>query len=749
MKNVNLPLIPSGATSLGDAFSIFVDDKFVTWYHQLAVINRHPLDDTNTYRYMLGFMHFHNGVPQAVLARATGFHANSVMKYANIYRESGLRGFFSPVRVRGASVLVPEVLSHCQELLDQGLSRTEVAERVGIKKNTLDKAIRDKRLQERRNAPGVTRSDRARADRSAASSMGSACTEISGRVLASLGRLSGVTTSFQTALDVNYGGVLCAIPALVGNGLFDFLHMLPSLAHKSYYYTIIHVVNLLANMSLLRMQTIEMVRGEAPGEMGKLCGLDRIPEVRCLRQRLALLGSDEQAVSDWSQAMSNLWMRQHPELTGTLYVDGHVRAYYGDSTELPRRFFSRFRLCLRGVTDYWVSDRLGSPFFYVERQINEGLISVLRNELVPRLLACVPGQPSDDELAANPYLRRFMMVFDREGYSPAFFFEMWVEYRIACMTYRKYVTDRWPVEEFAEVTVKLANGDEVAMMLAARTVKLKCEYHGEKTTFEAKEFRRLRQGKNGGHQTSIITTDMTLTVQDGPPEMFARWCQENYFRYASKEYALDLLAGHQTQSFPCGSEVVTQAWRDLENQRRRQQGKLNQANIKYAGLDIKIEDMDKSKIEKLLFEKAECMNEIESLKNGLEEIKAKKRQTPHKLPFDQLPEEEKFERLEPTRKMVLDTIRMTAYRAETAMAAIVKKSLASPETARSVVKALLFTPADIKPDTIQGNLNVILHPLGEERLNTAARELISTLNETETVFPGTNLTLKYFLTGDE
>jgi len=27
MKNINLPLIPGGATSLGDAFSIFVDGK--------------------------------------------------------------------------------------------------------------------------------------------------------------------------------------------------------------------------------------------------------------------------------------------------------------------------------------------------------------------------------------------------------------------------------------------------------------------------------------------------------------------------------------------------------------------------------------------------------------------------------------------------------------------------------------------------------------------------------------------------
>jgi len=38
------------------------------------------------------------------------------------------------------------------------------------------------------------------------------------------------------------------------------------------------------------------------------------------------------------------------------------------------------------------------------------------------------------------------------------------------------------------------------------------------------------------------------------------------------------------------------------------------------------------------------------------------------MPFDDLSKEEKFNRLEPTRKLVLDTIRMAAYRVETAMA---------------------------------------------------------------------------------
>jgi len=45
------------------------------------------------------------------------------------------------------------------------------------------------------------------------------------------------------------------------------------------------------------------------------------------------------------------------------YIDGHVRAYHGKQTKLPKRYVSRERYCLRGVTDYWINDAIGQPFF--------------------------------------------------------------------------------------------------------------------------------------------------------------------------------------------------------------------------------------------------------------------------------------------------------------------------------------------------------------------------------------------------
>ena len=45
-------------------------------------------------------------------------------------------------------------------------------------------------------------------------------------------------------------------------------------------------MTLLAYMVQCRMKTVEQLQYAAPGELGKLMGLDRVPEVRCLRQKL-------------------------------------------------------------------------------------------------------------------------------------------------------------------------------------------------------------------------------------------------------------------------------------------------------------------------------------------------------------------------------------------------------------------------------------------------------------------------------
>jgi hypothetical protein len=95
------------------------------------------------------------------------------------------------------------------------------------------------------------------------------------------------------------------------------------------------------------------------------------------------------------------------------------------------------------------------------------MIQVMKEDIVPRLLRDVPGQPTKEQLEENLLLHRFTLVFDREGYSPDFF--SWCkERRIACITYHKFPKSDWALEEFTETSVTMNEGQQCTMKLAER-----------------------------------------------------------------------------------------------------------------------------------------------------------------------------------------------------------------------------------------------------------------------------------------
>jgi hypothetical protein len=58
-------------------------------------------------------------------------------------------------------------------------------------------------------------------DAQAAEGMGTACTRVEERTLAAFGICDGAPVRFEPCLDVHKGGVLCALPSLMMNGLLE------------------------------------------------------------------------------------------------------------------------------------------------------------------------------------------------------------------------------------------------------------------------------------------------------------------------------------------------------------------------------------------------------------------------------------------------------------------------------------------------------------------------------------------------
>ena len=111
--------------------------------------------------------------------------------------------------------------------------------------------------------------------------MGNAATRSLERMAAAMGGLESAPIQFEANCDVTQGGVLLALPALLAAGLLRCRSKTYQLPKG--FYGIESLFLLLALMALARVRSLEQLRYEAPGEWGKLLGLDRIPEVRTLR----------------------------------------------------------------------------------------------------------------------------------------------------------------------------------------------------------------------------------------------------------------------------------------------------------------------------------------------------------------------------------------------------------------------------------------------------------------------------------
>ncbi len=687
---------------------------------------------------------------QTDIVRAFGVSKNSVIRSVDRYRTRGVAAFYTARAPRGASVITPEVTAQAQRLLGAGWSPREVAKELGLKLDTLRKAIRQGRLirpcppkpgeptPEKAPPPPVATDKSTRATIDAAAEMGTACTRPEERVLAALGLLDGASTRFETCRDVSFGGVLCALPALAENGLFRHIHN--CLAQLHGYYSSLHVIILLAYMALCRIKVVEQLQYQPPGELGKLLGLDRVPEVRCLRRKLAALSIDD-GPERWAGLLSRDWLEAAPQLAGALYVDGHVRLYHGDQTALPKRYVSRQRLCLRGTTDYWINDVLGQPFFAVERPIDHGMLEVLRSDIVPRLLRDVPGQPSAEELEANRYRARFVIVFDREGYSPEFFKEMWQTHRVACITYHKFPKDDWPTTEFVECETTLPNGERVSLKLAERGAWI----GDKKKGLWVREIRKLTET---GHQVSLISTVFSESALEDSVRLFSRWSQENFLRYMMEHFAIDLLNEYRTEEISeTKRPVVNPKWRELDRRRRSVKSKLTHRQARFAALTLHPES-DVAAQAKWAKLKGELVEAIEHLENELTDVNDLLRNTPSHLKWSELAETERFERLAPSRKQLVDTVKMLAYRAETAMASIVREVLRRADDGRSLLRDLFRSEADLLPDVEHRLLRVQVHPMSNPRSNRAIAHLLEHLNAAEFTYPGTNLQLVYSVAGE-
>ena len=148
MPQLQLPVFPEGLKSINEDLAFQQQDGQVVYFHGMMPVFQHSEKDLRSFRMFTSQLIANGTVRQRDIVQAFGVPLATVKRYMKVHREQGTAGFFRPARRRSASVLTADVKQRAQALLDQDKSVPEVSQAIGVRGNTLHKAIRGGRLHQ-------------------------------------------------------------------------------------------------------------------------------------------------------------------------------------------------------------------------------------------------------------------------------------------------------------------------------------------------------------------------------------------------------------------------------------------------------------------------------------------------------------------------------------------------------------------------------------------------------------------------
>lgn len=216
-----LPIYNEDTTRINDYLAYAKRDGKIWYFNATMPIFSHPEECVASFRMFTSQLCVNGNCRQVDIVNTFGVTPISVKRSVKKYRDGGPEAFYTKKRpVRKPRVFTPEILEKTQNMLGDGKSRSEISDELGIKPDTLYRAIKSGKLVEPHKGNNEESTQSKRSIEDGKSAMGMGCTRVVERVAASVGTLEGAESVFEKSLDVPKGGVLCAIPALLANGLF-------------------------------------------------------------------------------------------------------------------------------------------------------------------------------------------------------------------------------------------------------------------------------------------------------------------------------------------------------------------------------------------------------------------------------------------------------------------------------------------------------------------------------------------------
>ena len=677
---------------------------------------------------------------QVEVGGAFGCSSRTVRRYLGRFQVQGMGGLDARPGWRpGISRLSSRRLSAISSLRASGISNRQIARRLKVTENAIRKVVR--RLSEETPkkeqpflsgmppppketipVPGVSPTvQSSRAPPSPVDTDAESPRTIDGdptdrwmdRLLAAMGLLDDAAPLFRSGESLPRAGVLLALPPLIATGLFDVAkEVYGDLAPAFYGLRTTFLVLLL--LALLRIKRPENLKEYAPGDLGGIFGLDRAPEVRTVRRKLARLAKAGRA-EQFGRLMAQRRVAVRGKVLGFLYTDGHVRVYHGKH-RIPKAFVAQMRMVLPATTDYWVNDQEGDPIFVLTAEANAGLTRML-----PRLIK---------EIRPLVGRRRVTIVFDRGGWSPKLFKTL-IAQRFDILTYRKEPIRKIPPAQFHPYRGRI-DGRFLTYDLDDRNIRL---LRG------ALRLRQVTRLTSSGHQTAIVTSRKDLSALVVAYRMFNRWKQENFFKYLREEFVIDALVDYSVEPADPERTVPNPARRRLRDTLRTAREKLAELQKAYGAAALKNPEVRRPTMRGFKIAHGKLAQAIRRVEERIAELRQKQKALPTHVPVSQAHPGETV-KLSTERKHLTNILKMVAYQAESDLLALVRPAYArADDEGRTLIQSALTSEAELRVENKA--LHVTLSPLSSPHRTKAIGVLCEALNGMNSVFPGTDLRLHY------
>lgn len=548
------------------------------------------------------------------------------------------------------------------------------------------------------------------------------------RMLARFGLLGSAPPVFQPCARAPLAGLLLGLPALTATGLLEGAHEVYGHLPNGFY----SLDTMLCEgvfRALLGASRAEATTRIDPVALGRVLGLDRAPEVKTIRRKIRWL-AEAGTAGDWIAAMAGRHVADRSEQAAVLYVDGHVRAYQG-RRKIAKTHVPRLKFPAPATVETWVTDAAGDPLLVVMAEPAASLAAELRR-LIPNLRDMVGDE------------RRVLVGFDRGGWSPTLFADLDAA-GFDTLTWRKGATADIDANSFTEHTHTDEHGRMHTWMLADTETDLDIT-DGQRggQVFAMRQISLYDTARD--RQMHILTTRRDLAAAEIRYRMGSRWRQENHYRYARIHFDFDSHDTYRvhdddsTRMVP--NPAKKPAYTQVEKTRRALQLAHTTRDRELLAVSSPPAGTTTTVITNQMINtiNADTHTAQADLDTALEAHKA----MPARLPLAQVNPGQQV--LDTETKLIHHAIRIAAYNTAQSLArAIITNtgySRANDE-AHSLIRTALAGSGDIIADHATNTLHVRLDPLPAPRHTTALDELCRVLNDTNTIYPGTCLTLRY------